>query len=134
MKDRDFIKIQKKNLQIWSLYDQEEPITNYNYRLKRKKKVRAASFVRHVAQRTRVITPARGFDPWRSSQPTGCRHVVTRCHFIYIRWHVHFNTIIVLAQLVLLASSQLWGGEIDSCLVLFFKCMSLNGRENKTWK
>jgi len=66
MKDRDFIKIQKKNLQIWSLYDQEEPITNYNYRLKRKKKVRAASFVRHVAQRTRVITPARGFDPWRS--------------------------------------------------------------------
>ena len=56
MKDHDFIKIQK-NLQIWSLYDQEVPITNYNYRLKRKKKVRAASFARHVAQRARVSRP-----------------------------------------------------------------------------
>ena len=61
-----FYKNSEKNLQIWSLYDQEVPITNYNYRLKRKKKVQAASFARHVAQRARVITPARGFDPWRS--------------------------------------------------------------------
>ena len=116
-----FYKNSKKNLQIWSLYDQEVPITNYNYRLKRKKKVRAASFARHVAQRARVITPARGFDPWRSRSTNQVPRRDHEMSFrIYIRWHVHFNTIIVLAQLVLLASSQLWGGELDSCLVLFF--------------
>ena len=43
MKDRDFIKIQKKTQPIWSLYDQEIPIIDFNYRLKRKKMVREAS-------------------------------------------------------------------------------------------
>jgi len=81
MKDRDFIKIQKKNLQIWSLYDQEVPITNYNYRLKRKKKVRAASFARHVAQRARVSRPLGALIRGEADQPTGCCHVVTRCLF-----------------------------------------------------
>jgi len=67
MKDRDFIKIQKKTQPIWSLYDQEIPIIDFNYILKRKKMVREASVGRHVAQCTRVLTPARGFDPWRRS-------------------------------------------------------------------
>jgi len=67
MKYRDFIKIKKKTQPIWSLYDQEIPIIDFNYILKRKKMVREASVGRHVAQCTRVLTPARGFDPWRSS-------------------------------------------------------------------
>ena len=123
-----FYKNSKKNLQIWSLYDQEVPITNYNYRLKRKKKVRAASFARHVAQRARVSRPLGALIRGEADQPTGCCHVVTRCLFRIYKMASSCQPIIVLAQLVLLASSQLWGGEFDSCLVLFCVCFWTGGK------
>jgi len=133
MKDRDFIKIQKKNLQIWSLYDQEVPITNYNYRLKRKKKVRAASFARHVVQRARVITLARGFDPWRSRStnwvPPRGHEMLFHIYKMACSFQHHHSASSTGIACVL--SAVRWWVRFLPCALL---CMFLNGRENKTWK
>ena len=130
MKDRDFIKIQKKNLQIWSLYDQEVPITNYNYRLKRKKKVRAASFVRHVAQRTRVITPARGFDPWRSRStnwvPPRGHEMLFLIYKMASSCQPHLS--ISSTGIACVLSAVRWGARFLPCALFFSVCFWTGGK------
>ena len=95
--------------------------------------VREASVGRHVAQCPRVLTPARGFDPWRSSStnrepPCGHEMFIKYIYITILRSHYPACSGTGIAYIL---SAVRWGARFLA-MAIFFVSLFFGRQENKT--